>query len=89
MPTNVRAKYTGLYGQLKMLCKASKGAIQYEGRCAPVSDPDNYIQIVQSTGSRNMIFSGLPRGVEVRIQLRAYGPNGWSEWSDVVIIMVL
>jgi len=76
-------------GQLKVLNDSSKAATIYEGRCSLLSDPNVYIKIVQSTGCRNIVMSDLPLGVEVRIQVRSCGPNGWSEWSDITIIMVI
>lgn len=88
IPENLRAAITGISGQLLARCKAVPGARTYHAQYA-LSPDGPWIDIDPVSSSQKILFKGLPRGKDVYIRVRAFGPNGYSGWSDIAVVMVV
>ena len=48
-----------------------------------------WTDVEQFTNSRRFEITGLPRGKDIWVRVRARNSKGWGEWSDPATIMVL
>ncbi len=87
-PVNFRVTVTGISGEGLGRCKAVKGARSYEGQYA-LSANGPWTDIDPSTSSQRLLFTGLERGKDYFFRARAFGPNGYSGWSDIATMMVV
>ena len=78
----------GLSGQVIAKCKAIGRNIFYFGEYSldPINGP--WIPISGVTNSQKIIFKGLERGRDYYFRIKAIGPHGSSDWSDIATIMV-
>lgn len=88
IPENLRLSTTGTSGELLAKCNRVKGARSYHGEHA--FSPDGpWTAIDPVTTSQHILFTGLPRGKDVYIRVRAFGATGYSGWSDIAVVMVV
>jgi hypothetical protein len=64
------------------------GAYAYNWRLALASDPETYLQTVQTTAAR-VTFEGLTPGQIYGVAVNALGSNGASDWTPSVRRMVV
>jgi hypothetical protein len=76
----------GITGQLLASIKAVRGAKTYELRYGPVgaggATPVSWLAQTASKAKPAAAINGLTPGTTYAIQVRAYGPLGYTEWSD-------
>ena len=88
VPQNVRVYTTTISGEILAKCKAVPGARSYELQYS-YSANGPWIDIDPSTSSQKMLITGLERGKDIYVRVRAFGPNGYSGWSDIATLMVV
>jgi hypothetical protein len=76
----------GVSGQLLVSAKAVRNAKTYELRSGPVgpggATPVSWVMQTVSKVKPAAPINGLTPGTTYAIQVRAYGPLGYTEWSD-------
>jgi hypothetical protein len=87
-PTNLRLARGTISGQLKVRCKKVLLAGSYQWRYATAAAPTAWTQ-VDPTLSASILLSGLVRGTEYVVQVRALGTQGPSDWSVASTLMVV
>ena len=85
-PANVRAKITGITGEVKVLCDGVNRAKSYHVQYSLEPNGD-WADGGIFGNSRSMKVAGLQRGKDYRLRVRAIGPDGPGAWSDPAIIM--
>lgn len=87
-PGDLRLSHGSLPGEVIGKCRTPAGARSFEGEWTldPNVGPWNDGGAFPST--LRIIFTGLPRGKDVWIRLRAVGTLGAGPWSDPATIMV-
>ena len=87
-PQNVRLKQTGVTGVVQVLCDAVKGASAYEMQYTLDPNAGPWIDGETFASTRGIGISGLTRGKDYWVRLRAIGTNGPGPWSDPATILV-
>ncbi len=87
-PGNVRLKQTGVTGVLQVLSDAVKGASAYEVQYTLDPNAGPWIDGGTFASTRGIGISGLTRGKDYWVRLRAIGTNGPGPWSDPATILV-
>ena len=87
VPTDLRLRHGSAKGQVLVACKPMRAAWLYQWRYARVDAPDDWTLLPTSSVAK-MTLQGLPRGIELLVQVRAYGKRGTSDWSDAATWMV-
>jgi hypothetical protein len=81
-PQNLWIKNGGT-GQLIASVNPIKNATMYEGRAKLIEDGAAWLPSVFTGDSKHITFTGLTRGKDYTIQVRAIGGStGQSDWSD-------
>ena len=87
-PRNVRLKATGAMGSIQLLCDAVRRAKSYEVQYTQDANAGPWIDAGTFGSTRRIILSGLTRGKDYWLRIRAIGPHGPGAWSDRATIMV-
>jgi hypothetical protein len=87
-PVNLRLARGTNSGQLKARCNKVPLAGSYQWRYATVAAPTAWTQ-VDPTLAASITLSGLVRGTEYVVQVRAVGTLGPSDWSVGSTLMVV
>ena len=85
-PQNVRVKSTGMNGQVQVLCAPVDRARSYQVQ--KTLDPTNWTDVGTFGSTRGITISGLERGKDIWVRVRAVGGNGPGAWSDPATVMV-
>jgi hypothetical protein len=87
-PGNVRLKQTGVSGVVQVLCDAVNRASAYEMQYTLDPNAGPWIDGETFASTRGIGISGLTRGKDYWVRLRAIGTNGPGPWSDPATILV-
>jgi len=87
-PVNLRLVRGKISGQLKVRCSGVAQAGSYQWRYATAAAPTAWTQ-VDPTLAASIVLSGLVRGTEYVVQVRAVGTQGPSDWSVGSTLMVV
>ena len=87
-PRNVRLKATGAMGSIQLLCDAVRRAKSYEVQYTQDANAGPWTAAGTFGSTRRIILSGLTRGRDYWLRIRAIGPHGPGAWSDRATIMV-
>ena len=91
-PTTVLSVDQGVSGEFKVSMK-SVGAKNYQGRFGQVgaggATPATWSIVTVPNARTATVISGLTPGATYAIQVRAYGPLGYTEWSDSAVRMAI
>lgn len=85
-PANVRAKATGIVGEVQVLCDGVNRAKAYQVQYC--IDPNgDWADGGIFGNARSMEVAGLQRGKDYRLRVRAVGSDGPGAWSAPTTIM--
>jgi hypothetical protein len=87
-PVNLRLVRGTNSGQLKARCNKVPRAGSYQWRYATAAAPTAWTQL-DPTLAASIVLSGLIRGTEYVVQVRAVGTLGPSDWSVASTLMVV
>ena len=91
-PTFLTGVTQGISGQLLAMIKAVRGAKNYQLRIGQVgaggATPTSWTIETVPNARTAAALNGLTPGTTYAIQVRAYGPLGYTEWSDSAVRMV-
>ena len=91
-PTTVLSVDQGVSGEFKVSMK-SVGAKNYQARVGQVgaggATPATWSIVTVPNARTAAVISGLTPGATYAIQVRAYGPLGYTEWSDSAVRMAI
>lgn len=85
-PQNVRLRRSRTSTQLIALCNAVPSAVSYQWRYATAAAPTAWLQIDPVTAARYTL-ENVVAGTQYIVQVRAFGSNGPSDWSDSAVMM--
>lgn len=88
IPGNLRLTTTGISGEILAKCTRIRNARSYHAQHALSADGP-WTDIDPVTTSQKILFTGLQRGKDIYVRVKAFGPNGYSGWSDLATIMVV
>jgi hypothetical protein len=84
-PVGLRIRRGNASGQVFVRCKAVRSARLYQWRFATAQAPTSWMFAETSSSSASTI-EGLVAGTQYRLQVRAYGRRGASDWSENVTL---
>jgi hypothetical protein len=87
-PGNVRLKQTGVSGVIQVLSDAVPRASAYELQYTENPNTGPWLDGGTFASTRGIGVSGLTRGKDYWVRLRAIGTNGPGPWSDPATILV-
>ncbi|MEA3187050.1 MAG: hypothetical protein QOD99_880 [Chthoniobacter sp.] len=87
-PGNVRLKQTGVSGVIQVLSDAVPRASAYEMQYTKNPNTGPWLDGGTFASTRGIGVSGLTRGKDYWVRLRAVGTNGPGPWSDPATILV-
>jgi len=87
-PVNLRLARGTISGQLKARCNKVPKAGSYQWRYATAAAPTAWTQL-DPTLAASIMLSGLVRGTDYLVQVRAVGTRGPGDWSDASMLMVV
>jgi hypothetical protein len=87
-PGNVRLKQTGVSGVIQVLSDAVPRASAYEMQYTENPNAGPWLDGGTFASTRGIGVSGLTRGKDYWVRLRAVGTNGPGPWSDPATILV-
>jgi len=87
-PVNLRLVRGTISGQLKARCNGVDQAGSYQWRYATAAAPTAWTEM-DPTLSPSIVLSGLLRGTDYVVQVRAFGRLGPSDWSVGSTLMVV
>jgi hypothetical protein len=92
-PTMVLSVDQGLSGEFKVRMKIVAGARHYQAQVGKVGDggttPATWTILTVPNARTPALITGLTPGVTYAIQVRAYGPLGYTAWSDSAVRMAI
>jgi hypothetical protein len=90
VPQNVRLKHTGISGQLKVMFDPAPRAKGYVIEYSLDPNTDQWTHADIFSGARGVVLSGLARGKDYWVRVRALGPgHSKSGWGDPATMMVI
>ena len=92
-PTTVLSVDQGISGEFKVSMKSVRRAKNYQARSGQVgaggATPTTWSIVTVPNAKTAVVISGLTPGATYAIQVRAYGPLGYTEWSDSAVRMAI
>jgi len=86
-PRDLRFKTTGVMGRVQLLCAPVYRAKSYEVQYALNPNRGPWTNAGTFGSTRGIMISGLVRGKDYWIRIRAIGPKGPGAWSHPATIM--
>jgi hypothetical protein len=87
-PQDVRVKPSGVTGELEVRCKPVERARSYQVQYTTNAQSGPWADGRVYTSTRGIKISGLERGKDYWVRVRAIGANGEGPWSDPATAMV-
>lgn len=87
-PNNVRAKTTGVSGEVQVLCDSVPRAKTYQVHYTQDANTGPWTDGGVFGSTRRMVVPGLTRTKDYWFRVRAIGPDGAGAWSDPATILV-
>jgi len=84
-PVGLRIRRGKASGQVFVRCKAVRWARLYQWRYATAQAPASWI-FAETSSSSASVIEGLVAGTQYKLQVRAYGRRGASDWSENVTL---
>jgi hypothetical protein len=84
-PVGLRLRRGNASGQIFVRCKAVRSARLYQWRYATAQAPTSWM-FAETSSSSASVIEGLVAGTQYRLQVRAYGRRGASDWSESVTL---